>query len=812
MENISFQKFLTDNREAIAEQLKDVVKPSFNAENPELYSPEIKKVLQLLRKPFPTQAQTIVAGVNHLRKNKSLIVSAEMGTGKTIMGIAMSYLFAKKGRVLIMAPSHLVPKWAQEIEMTLGKGNGAIVPYEIIIVSNYKDVIPLKNQQKTKLQFLILSKETAKLSYPREYYPRPKSLRKIAPKENDDGVSYRQWECVCDGCGSVLETFNELEHLNEKFTQPSLLQSKVGLRDEVISLKTAEEDLPYCSKCYRVAVPSAKQTNITDWLRGVKNTPLKGVARRLGVAEYIKKQCGKGFIDLLILDELHELKGGDTAQGNSFGQLASVSKKIVGLTGTLLNGYASSLFYILYRMNPHIMRNNLNLKFEDLRGFVDSFGAFEKEYNDRVEVKDGIVCKQGKSIKLKELPRINPLLIKELLPFTIFLRLDEMNFPLPNYKEEVVKVALDDEIQKPYMQYINSLAEIVKNKQIGGFMLAGQLANDSLSIPDLPAKHKSAALLDKETKDIITTVEYRPRVTSAFITNKDKKLAEMLTEELAQGRKCLVYVSYTNLGTTDRLLSALESLLDSDVCVKVLDGTIEPKKRDSWIKNNPCDVLITNPELVKTGLDLLDYPTIIFYQTGYNTFTLKQASRRSWRIGQKETCKVYFLVYEGTPQSVALALMSRKIKVANLLEGRLVTTENELGAFCEEISIQDEIARAILSKDSGESEEESASDEWVFEPRAWNTFESFYCDKKQDKESTTPKVVSPVLPKQNVEVEVKPAKTAPVSNVGLFNPTQKVSVTIYKGSKAKVIEMSGDDIIKKLETENSGGGIQLSLF
>lgn len=76
---------------------------------------------------------------------------------------------------------------------------------------------------------------------------------------------------------------------------------------------------------------------------------------RLSVAEYIKS-VPKGWIDLLFLDELHELKGGDTGQGNAFGAIASMSKKCVGLTGTLLNGCASSLFYILYRMNPKLMK------------------------------------------------------------------------------------------------------------------------------------------------------------------------------------------------------------------------------------------------------------------------------------------------------------------------------------------------------------------------------------------------------------------------------------------------------------------------
>jgi hypothetical protein len=38
------------------------------------------------------------------------------------------------------------------------------------------------------------------------------------------------------------------------------------------------------------------------------------------------------------------------------------------------------------------------------------------------------------------------------------------------------------------------------------------------------------------------------------------------------------------------------------------------------------EVLITNPELVKTGLDMLEFPTIVFLTTGYNVYTLQQAA------------------------------------------------------------------------------------------------------------------------------------------------------------------------------------------
>ena len=80
--------------------------------------------------------------------------------------------------------------------------------------------------------------------------------------------------------------------------------------------------------------------------------------------------------------------------------------------------------------------------------------------------------------------------------------------------------------------------------------------------------------------------------------------------------------------------------------------------------------MICHPRLVETGLDLLDFPTIIFYETGYSLHTLRQASRRSWRIGQRRPVRVKFLCYEGTMQASCLRLMGKKLLVALTMEGK----------------------------------------------------------------------------------------------------------------------------------------------
>ncbi|WP_299548661.1 DEAD/DEAH box helicase family protein [uncultured Helicobacter sp.] len=102
METISFQEFLIENKDSIRKQLNTIIDPTFKGiEKPLDYKSEIDTLLELKRKPFPTQAQIITAGVSHLKDKRSLIISSEMGTGKTLMGIALSYSLLKKGRIVL---------------------------------------------------------------------------------------------------------------------------------------------------------------------------------------------------------------------------------------------------------------------------------------------------------------------------------------------------------------------------------------------------------------------------------------------------------------------------------------------------------------------------------------------------------------------------------------------------------------------------------------------------------------------------------------------------------------------------------------
>ena len=136
-------------------------------------------------------------------------------------------------------------------------------------------------------------------------------------------------------------------------------------------------------------------------------------------------------------------------------------------------------------------------------------------------------------------------------------------------------------------------------------------------------------------------------------------------------------------------------------------------------------VLITNPSLVETGLDLNAFTTLIFYSMGYKLFTLRQASRRSWRINQTAPrVEVYLLYYKDTMQHKAMKLMASKLAVAGIIEGNF--TEEGLAAMSDVQDMTSQMAKELMLgiKDSVEDVSEMFKRMANLKPQtaAWSIF------------------------------------------------------------------------------------------
>src|SRR5206468_12207052 len=121
--------------------------------------------------------------------------------------------------------------------------------------------------------------------------------------------------------------------------------------------------------------------------------------------------------------------------------------------------------------------------------------------------------------------------------------------------------------------------------------------------------------------------------------SKERKLVDEIKQELAERRRCQVFAVYTRKHDVTARLQRI--LSNEGIRTAVLRANVDTSKREAWYARQIKDgvqVVICHPKLVETGLDLLDFPTIIFCESGYSLHTLRQASHRSWRIGQHGPC------------------------------------------------------------------------------------------------------------------------------------------------------------------------------
>ena len=140
---------------------------------------------------------------------------------------------------------------------------------------------------------------------------------------------------------------------------------------------------------------------------------------------------------------------------------------------------------------------------------------------------------------------------------------------------------------------------------------------------------------------------------------------------------------------------------------------VEPKRREAWVTDKVkqgIDVMVCHPRLVQTGLDLIDFPTLCWFETDYSVYVSRQASRRSWRIGQTRPVKVVYMAYRNTLQADALKLVAKKMQSSLAVEGEL--PEDGLAAFGDD---GDDMMMALARKIvNGEDEDGAETVEEVF--------------------------------------------------------------------------------------------------
>jgi len=418
---------------------------------------------------------------------------------------------------------------------------------------------------------------------------------------------------------------------------------------------------------------------------------------RMAPIEFIGRYM-PGWFDYAICDEIHQLAG-DTAQGNALGTLASCTDKIVGLTGTLLGGYADDLFNTLFRLEAAKMKQRgYEFGTAGRTAFAQDYGVLETI--TKIEPAENACSKAKTTTMVRRKPGASPLLFGEfLMDLCAFVFLEDISGELPPYEETCLSVPMEPLMQAAYQELEDAIRTALKEHR-GNRSVLSIMLHTLLLYPDHPYGLGSLygtefdPELQRKVKFLIAHTRDLPQ---DRLYAKERRLVEEVKRELAEGRRCQVFAVYTQKhDVTARLKRILES---EGIRTAVLKANVDTSKREAWYTKQVKDgvqVVIAHPKLVETGLDLLDFPTIIFYESGYSLHTLRQASRRSWRIGQSRNVRVKFLCYEGTMQGSCLRLMGKKLLVALTMEGKFAG--EGLQSIDEDDDMLSAMARELVEK------------------------------------------------------------------------------------------------------------------
>ena len=714
----------------LAEKIQNKFKPKFIPGTDE-YSKYMNNIDDFIHhkgvEMYEAQMATVQSVANNWKVNHHSFIVGEMGTGKTLQSGSACYVHngnKNKGfNAIVMCPSHLVEKWKSEMERYVPNAKGYIIHNldELLEIEN-----KLRNKNRVENMFVIMSKEIAKLGFderPAVIWSKskrcfvcpecgqpvfkienrqmsPYSRRKTKVKVNLTEEDFTKQFSYNMKCANTLRVWDkEKKQYVEKTCNANLWTAlnrddqthgwiKLGEAGWIRMQHITELTEKYMAKEKLDKKESALFNKLFDQYtffqeNGYYNITYKG-PKKYPIANYIHERM-KGVFGYLLLDEAHLLMN-NSLQGHAAHLLMRSADHTALLTGTLLNGYASNIFYTLFRVCPNIMKQE-GFRYEDEMEFARIFGVTSRETT--LEIQRGRASSIGNA-KEKKLPGVSPLIFtKFLLNLTAFITLDQMTEGLPDYEEIPIGIEMDQETKQGY----DAIQDFFRQR-CGRFdgqsrKIMSSMIKLMTQYPDAP--HCKKYVLNPDTGD----VEYESVPLAKTIRNKEQKLLEIIQEKIANGEKVLVY--YNTVNTTDIGDHLCSYLASEDIKSFELKASVKAEKRMEYITkevNKGAQVMITNPSLVETGLDLLDFTTIIFYQIGYNLSTMRQASRRSWRLSQTKDIQVYFFYYMGTIQEQALSLMATKLQAAQTIEGNF--SEEGLKAMSNNEDVLTQIANNVV--------------------------------------------------------------------------------------------------------------------
>lgn len=662
---------------------------------------------------FLPQARVAAALLTYWRKvGKIGAIVGEMSTGKTVQSLAAGAVWAAQQRsqklvIVLPAKEDLAIKWREEA-LTALRFFGQHGPQ----VTYAKTVTDLQRAMAADGFGLILLKETtAKLSSGwqaatvarRRYGWASQSgwelrahaeswarAHDIDPREVIQRRRDGRWNIVraatvpaCPTCGQDLTAIEDFE-LNAGRQQACphcgaplwsyvpRASGKTGTATDFGAWSAAVEQLadanpdgpaqkwvlhrsPQGSRHWELV--TLRKTSRQEWLKTLATCQLPG--RRGGgsypLARFLRNHYTRQYG--LIIDEAHKMKGADTAVGYAANDLLSGCKAGLIMTGTIFNGAASSIFYLLYRSQPWFRQM---FEHNDVQRFIDRYGLMQQITRwvpcSKTDSASGYRKIEGQP---SERPGVAPGMVVHLLKCAAFIKLADLGFPMPSYKESTLFVDMDEEhaaAYGPFMEQCRQAAAAAA--ELGDYSPRGEYQVARWGILDVPL-----------SPDVVAGVRWpSPTVPKSGLFRKEAAFLRLVAREKQAGRQVLCFVAQIKRrDPTPRLIEVLERYGMRGVTLYAA----EKQRREFIVQElaGGADVIFCSPGILDVGIDLDMFQTAIWYGLEWNALVVAQANRRLWRLTQTQPVEVIYLAYNETKQAEGFDRVATRLAAMQALQG-----------------------------------------------------------------------------------------------------------------------------------------------
>jgi hypothetical protein len=246
-----------------------------------------------------------------------------------------------------------------------------------------------------------------------------------------------------------------------------------------------------------------------------------------------------------------------------------------------------------------------------------------------------------------------------LLKCAAFVKLADLGFPMPPYKESTLFVDLDSEHAKAYGPFMEQCRQAAAAAaELGDYSPRGEYQVAKWGILDVPL-----------SPDVVAGVRWPiPTIPKSGLFSKEEAFLRLVGREKDRGRKVLCFVAQIKRrNPTPRLIELLERYGMKGVTLYA-----EERQRKQFIVAElagGADVIFCSPGILDVGIDLDMFQTAVWYGLEWNALVVAQANRRLWRLTQTQPVEIVYLALNETKQAEGFDRVATRLAAMQALQG-----------------------------------------------------------------------------------------------------------------------------------------------